>query len=104
MIANGVTYLRTFSFDYLLVPFVFCLNGLYTGAGHTMFSLVNGLLSSIVLRIPVSYLFGITFGLGLSGVGLGAPVATCGSLMLIIWFGLSGRWRTNVVKKDLAME
>lgn len=41
VIDYGVTYLRAFCFDYLIVPFVFCINGLMLGAGHSMFSLVN---------------------------------------------------------------
>lgn len=98
MIQKGMTYLRYFSFDYLIVPFVFCINGLYTGAGHTLFSLVTSLLSSIALRVPVSYIFGISMGMGLSGVGLGAPAASFGSLILIVLFGMSGKWRTNVVQ------
>ena len=32
-IAAGVEYIRTFSFDYLIVPATFCLNGLVTGSG-----------------------------------------------------------------------
>ncbi|MDL2232312.1 MATE family efflux transporter [Ruminococcaceae bacterium OttesenSCG-928-L11] len=99
MIAAGTAYIRTFSLDYLVVPFVFCINGLFTGAGHTMFSLINSMLSSLVLRIPVSYIFGNVLGWGLSGIGMGAPAATFGSLLVIIGFLISGRWRVNVVKQ-----
>ena len=37
MLKYGVQYIRTFSFDYLLMPFVFCINGLFIGAGHYRF-------------------------------------------------------------------
>ncbi len=40
VIAAGTEYLRTFSFDYLLVPFVFSFGGLVIASGHTVFSLV----------------------------------------------------------------
>ncbi len=104
MIGQGVIYMRTFSFDYLIVPFVFCINGLFVGAGHTVFSLVTSLLSSLVLRVPVSYLFGISMGMGLSGVGLGAPAASFGSLLLIIGFLISGKWRHNAVGKNTSID
>lgn len=97
MISLGVTYIRSFSFDYLIVPIIFSINGLYTGAGHTTFSLINGVLSSIVLRVPVAFLFGSVFGMGLFGIGLGAPVASLGSLLLVIWFYFSGKWRVSRV-------
>lgn len=96
MIAYGVQYMRTFTFDYLLVPFVFCINGMFIGAGHTTFSLINNMLSALILRIPAATIFGLVMGMGLTGVGLGGPVASFGSLMLILWFLFSGRWKENV--------
>lgn len=97
MIEAGVQYFRTFALDYLFIPFVFCFNGLFTGAGHTTFSLINGVLSSVALRIPACYLFGMTLSMGLTGVGIGAPVASLGSLLLCIWFYFSKRWQKSNV-------
>lgn len=93
MIKYGVIYLSSFSYDYIIVPWLFCMNGLFIGAGHTTFSLINGSLSSIFIRIPASYLFGITLGGGLFGVGLGAPCASLVALCLAVWFYLSGKWK-----------
>ncbi|MGN0204614.1 MAG: MATE family efflux transporter [Coprococcus sp.] len=95
MIDYGVQYMRTFTFDYLIVPFVFCINGLFIGAGHTAFSMVNNMLSAIILRVPAAILFGIVADMGLRGVGLGGPVASMGSLILIIAFLMSGKWKEN---------
>ena len=95
MIKYGVQYIRTFSFDYLLMPFVFCINGLFTGAGHTAFSMVNNMLSAIILRVPVAVSFGLVLHLGLTGVGLGGPIASVGSIILIVVFLISGRWKEN---------
>ena len=94
VMAYGETYLRAFSFDYLIVPFVFCINGLMLGAGHSMFSLINNMLSAILLRVPVAFLVSRT-ALGLAGVGAAAPAASLASLIVGIWFLLSGRWKTN---------
>jgi Na+-driven multidrug efflux pump len=93
VILAGTTYLRSFSFDYLLVPFVFSFGGLVIASGHTMFSLVLALLSSVILRIPAAWL--LSRVMGLAGVGLGAPIATLGSSFIGLWFVLSGRWRVN---------
>ena len=88
----GVTYLRAFSFDYLTVSFLFCINGLMLGAGHSMFSLINSMLSAILLRAPVALLLSRT-PMGLAGVGAAAPIASLASLCVGIWFLLSGRWK-----------
>ena len=96
MTAYGVEYLRVFSFDYLIAPAVFCLNGLFIGAGHTFFSLINGIISSLAVRIPACWVFGMAMNMGLRGVGLGGPVASFASLILAIWFFLSGGWKKEI--------
>ena len=98
MIAYGVKYLRWFSFDYLVVPFVFCFGGLLTGAGHTFFTLITHMLSSILLRVPLCWFFGVTLQWGLTGIGLGIPVASTGTVLITIGFLISGKWKKNVVK------
>ncbi len=99
VISHGLEYIKAFKFDYLIVPVLFCLNGLYIGSGHTLFTLINGLLSSLLFRIPMSYLFGMAFDLGLMGVGIGAPSASVAALILAIIFYFSGKWKNLVIIK-----
>lgn len=101
LIEHGTTYMRVFALDYLIVPILFCLNGLFIGAGHTTFSLINGSMSSILIRIPASYLLGMTLNMGLTGVGLGAPLASFFALLLAIWFYFSGRWKKMTIITDI---
>jgi putative MATE family efflux protein len=103
MIEAGVVYLRSFCLDFLVIPFIFCLNGLFVGGGHTMFTLTNSIMSSVLLRVPACYILGITLNLGLKGVGLGAPIASAGALLVIIGFLISGRWKYNVVNNNVAL-
>ena len=93
----GVEYIKSFKYDYLIAPIFFCFNGLFIGSGHTTFSLVNGILSSILFRIPASYIFGMAMSLGLTGVGLGAPVASISALAFCIIFYMTGRWKKIVI-------
>ena len=97
MIAAGVEYLRTLSLDYLIVPFIFCMNGMITGAGHSMFSSINGVISSLLLRVPFAYILGLYMGYGLSGIGFAAPVASIGALILCIIYYASGKWKISTV-------
>lgn len=103
-IAAGVEYIRTFSFDYLLVPATFCLNGLVTGSGHTVVSSVCGILSSIGFRVPIAILFGVVLNRGLWGLGLAAPVATFASGLILFIFYISGKWKENKVVKTAESE
>lgn len=97
MIACGVTYMKSFTFDYIIAPFVFCLNGLITGAGHTTFASVNGILSALGFRIPFALLFGMALDMGLLGIGLGAPLGSLGAAVIAVVYYLSGKWKTSTV-------
>lgn len=98
LIKCGVEYMKAFKYDYFVAPLCFCLNGLFIGAGKTTFSLINGIMSSILFRIPASFILGITLKLGLLGVGLGAPIASLASLLFGIMFFVSGKWKTKAIQ------
>jgi putative MATE family efflux protein len=98
MIVYGVEYFRWFSFDYLVVPFVFCFGGLLTGAGHTFFTLITHMLSSVLLRVPLCWFFGVTLQWGLTGIGLGIPVASAGTVLITTGYLISGKWKKNIVR------
>jgi putative MATE family efflux protein len=98
MISDGITYLRSFTFDLLLVPYIFCINGFLMGGGHTTFTLISGMLSAILLRAPVCYLFGVILDWKLLGVGMGAPFASAGVLLVTIVYLLTGAWKRNAVE------
>lgn len=101
VIQKGVDYMAAFKYDYLIVPFVFCFNGLFIGSGHPTVSLINGMISSILFRIPASYLFGIAMAMGLFGVGLGAPVASGAALLFGLIFFLTGKWKKAIIKAEV---
>lgn len=100
MAQAGTTYLKVYAFDLVLVPIVFSLNGLFIGAGHTKFTLINSILSSLLIRIPVAYVFGMVLGKGLSGVALAAPVATAVAMVMCVIFYFSGRWKRLTILKQ----
>lgn len=97
ILETGLPYFRIFSFDYLVVPIVFCLNGLFIGAGQTLVSLFINSMSAIILRVPMAILFGITLGMGLPGMGLGAPIASIGALVVGLIFYFSGKWKNKKI-------
>jgi Na+-driven multidrug efflux pump len=39
---------------------------------------------------------------GLFGVGMGAPVASAGTLLVVIVYLMTGRWKYNAVKGRMA--
>lgn len=99
MIAAGVEYLKTFTFDYLIVTAAFCLNGLITGSGHTIISSIGGIMTSLGFRIPLAVLFGLILKKGMWGLGLAAPLASLGATTILFIYYLTGKWKTSTVVK-----
>ncbi len=95
MLAAAVEYLDTFTFDYIIVPATFCLNGLITGAGHTIVSSIGGIMSSVGFRIPLAVLFGVILDKGMWGLGLAAPSASLATAVALFIYYLSGKWKRN---------
>ncbi len=91
----GRQYMRAFSFDYLLVPFAFCFNGLLNGAGFTTFTLINNVFSAVIFRMPVALWLSQT-AMQLSGVGAAAPAASVAGGLVSLVYILRGGWRRNV--------
>lgn len=99
LITSGVEYLSYFSIEYLIVPMFFVLIGLITGSGHTLFSSVIGVASSIGLRVPLAIAFVKTFDLGLAGIGLSAPIASFTASFVALVYYFSGKWQKQVIVK-----
>ncbi|MBQ9850961.1 MAG: MATE family efflux transporter [Clostridia bacterium] len=97
-IETGRTYLRLIALDYLLVPFVFCMNGLAIGAGYTNFALFNACFSSIIVRVPLAYIVVKVSSLGFDGVGLATGLASAASIIVGIIFISSGKWKKPKIR------
>lgn len=97
LVTAGVEYLRAFSLDYICVPLMAGLNGLFIGAGHTTFSFINGVMAALLVRIPVCYIFGVLFDWGLFGIGLGAPFASGVAFAVGVCFFFSGHWKKATI-------
>lgn len=94
----GSQYMRFIAIDYLLAPFVFCMNGLAIGAGYTNFALFNACFSSILVRVPAAYLVVEFTNLGFNGIGLATGLASLASIIVGIIFVSSGKWKNPKIR------
>ncbi len=104
MVAAGALYLSAFSFDYLVAPFAFCINGLAAGSGHTMFSSVNNILAALLFRAPAAILLGMVLDMGLFGIALAVPISSLGAFLIGAIFYVSGKWKQSTVVKNAPAE
>ena len=94
VIAAGVPYFRACGYDYLMVAFVFCLNGYLNGRSKTLWTMVSCTCGALFLRIPLVWYVGNHFAQDLGMLGTVAPVVSgmmaAYTLLYVLWEGGSG--------------
>ena len=95
---QGLDYLRVTSLDYILTAFVFPLNALCNGSGHTIFTMIPSIVSSVVARVPVAYFCVRVLDLKILGIGISTPTGTLSAILICGWFYLSNRWCKSAIK------
>ena len=93
VISAGTTYLKCIMPFYILFSVMFCLNNAMQGAGDSMFSMINAILSMILVRVPMVYWFANRFGPDYMFLGIG--VGWCVGCTLSILYYFSGRWNRH---------
>ena len=83
VIDYGLPFLKILSVDYLILPLATSLYGIVNGYGKTYITMIASILTSLVLRVPLAYILGISMNLGLLGIGLAMPISTLFSAIFI---------------------
>ena len=108
VIAAGVPFFRSCSYDYIMVAIVFCLNGYLNGKQKTIWTMVSCSAGALLLRIPMVYLFGTYFSDDLGKLGMIAPIVSgimaCYTLLYVLYEGKKDRKQGNFKMAGLAMK
>ncbi len=84
-------YMSAFRYEYVFVPVIIALNAMFLGTGRGWVLLVTNLISSFLVRIPVALFLGFSRGMGLYGVGLAVPIASCvGAIGVVMFYYILG--------------
>lgn len=97
VIEQGTLYMRSNMIDALLVAFVFCINGFFSGCGHTRFSMVNNLISTFGVRVVGTLIISLIPGTNMFHIGLAAPAASAVQIIIQLFYLRFGNWRHNTV-------
>lgn len=91
IIAAGVPFFHSCSYDYIMVALVFCLNGYLNGRQKTLWTMVSCSAGALLLRIPMVYFFGKYFADDLGMLGKIAPIVSgvmaCYTLFYVLYEG-----------------
>lgn len=76
VIAAGVPFFKSCSYDYIMVTMVFCLNGYLNGCQKTVWTMISCSAGALLLRIPMVYFFGRYYANDLGMLGKIAPIVS----------------------------
>jgi len=92
VLSNTVGYLRIISFAYLLFSFIFSLQGVIRGAGHTGYLMFFSVISMLMVRIPAAYFLAEHTTLERFGIWTAILLSAFVAMMLNFLYYRSGLW------------
>lgn len=86
VIQNGFAYLKGFAPETLVTAILFSMIGYFNGNNKTVWVMTQGLIQTLLVRLPLAYFMSIQPNASLTKIGLAAPVATTVGIVLNIGF------------------
>ncbi len=86
VIANGFAYLKGFAPETILTAVLFSMIGYFNGNNQTFWVMVQGLVQTLLVRLPFAYIMSIQPNASLTKIGLAAPVSTTVGIVLNLIF------------------
>ena len=88
VIQKGTEYLRGFAPETIVTAVLFSMVGFFNGYEKTIWVMIQGLVQTLLVRLPLAYVMSIQPHASLTKIGLAAPVATCFGIVLNVIFYL----------------
>ena len=88
VIANSYAYLKGFAPETIATAILFSMVGYFNGNDKTLFVMVQGLVQTLLVRLPMAYIMSIQPNASLTMIGLSAPTSTAVGILLNICFFL----------------
>ena len=86
VIQNGFAYLKGFAPETILTAVLFSMIGYFNGNDKTLWVMTQGLIQTLLVRLPMAYIMSVQPNASLTKIGLAAPVSTAVGIMLNVGF------------------
>lgn len=88
VIANAFAYLKGFAPETLATAVLFSMVGYFNGNNKTVWVMIQGLVQTLLVRLPMAYFMSIQPNASLTNIGLAAPTSTAVGIVLNLCFFL----------------
>ena len=86
VVQKGFEYLKGFAPETIVTAILFSMVGYFNGNNQTLWVMAQGIVQTLLVRLPLSYYMSIQPNASLTRVGLAAPVSTVVGIILNIIF------------------
>ena len=86
VIQKGYDYLRGFALETILTAVLFSMIGYFNGHDKTVWVMIQGLIQTLLVRLPLAYYMSIQPDASLTKIGFAAPAATMFGIVLNVIF------------------
>ena len=97
VVQNGYDYLKGFALETIVTAVLFSMVGYFNGHDKTVWVMVQGLVQTLLVRLPLAYYMSIQPDASLTKIGFAAPEATIFGIVLnVIFYLWTNRKRNNL--------
>ena len=89
VIQNAFAYLKGFAPETLATAVLFSMVGYFNGSDKTVWVMVQGLVQTLLVRLPMAYIMSIQPNANLTMIGLAAPTSTVVGIVVNVCFFLA---------------
>ena len=93
VVQKGYEYLKGFAPETIVTAILFSMIGYFNGHDQTVWVMIQGLVQTLLVRLPLAYLMSIQSNASLTKIGLAAPAATLFGIILNVIFYIWNSWK-----------
>ena len=97
VVQNGFDYLRGFAPETIVTAVLFSMIGYFNGHDKTVWVMIQGVVQTLFVRLPLAYIMSIQPNASLTMIGLAAPISTAVGIVLNVSFYL---WYNRGERKE----
>ena len=86
VVQRGYEYLKGFALETIVTAILFSMVGYFNGNNRTVWVMIQGLVQTLLVRLPFAYIMSIQPDASLTMIGLAAPVSTIVGIILNVSF------------------
>lgn len=101
VIQKGAEYLKGFAPETIVTAILFSMVGFFNGNEKTVWVMVQGLVQTLLVRLPLAYFMSIQPNASLTKIGLSAPIATCFGIILNVIFYIIFTKKQSAIKNKV---